>query len=51
MCAYIKMNMSTKEIANILNISDRSIQTSRYRLKKKLNLDPKIDLTTYIQAI
>jgi len=51
MCAYIKMNMSTKEIANILNISDRSIQTSRYRLKKKLNLNPEIDLTTYIQAI
>ena len=51
MCAYIKMNMSTKEIANILNISDRSIQTSRYRLKKKLNLSQEIDLTTYIQAI
>ncbi|MCK5846204.1 MAG: hypothetical protein KAG84_02110 [Bacteroidales bacterium] len=51
MCAYIKMNMSTKEIANLLNISDRSIQTSRYRLKKKLTLDPNNDLITYIQAI
>jgi len=51
MCAYIKMNMSTKEIANILNISDRSIQTNRYRLKKKLNLSPQTDLITYIQAI
>jgi len=51
MCAYIKMNMTTKEIANILNISDRSIQTSRYRLKKKLNLNSEIDLTTYLQAI
>ncbi len=51
MCAYIKMNMTTKEIANILNISDRSIQTSRYRLKKKLGLDSKIDLITYIQAV
>ncbi len=51
MCAYIKMNMSTKEIANILNISDRSIQTSRYRLKKKLSLTPNTDLIAYIQAI
>ena len=51
MCAYIRMNMSTKEIANLLNISDRSIQTSRYRLKKKLNLDPSNDLISYIQAI
>ena len=51
MCAYIKMNMSTKEIANILNISDRSIQTNRYRLKKKLNLSQEIDLITYIQAV
>ena len=51
MCAYIKMNMSTKEIANILNISDRSIQTSRYRLKKKLSLTPNTDLIAYIQAV
>jgi tetratricopeptide (TPR) repeat protein len=50
MCAYIKMNLSTKEIANLLNISDRSIQTNRYRLKKKLKLDPQQNLITYIQS-
>lgn len=38
-CAYIRYNLSTKEIARLLNIGARSVQTSRYRLKKKLNID------------
>ncbi len=50
-CAYIKLNLSTKDIANILNISDRAIQTSRYRIKKKLNLPPEVDLIKFIQSI
>ncbi|RLD43364.1 MAG: hypothetical protein DRI86_10135 [Bacteroidetes bacterium] len=50
-CAYIKLNLSTKDIANILNISNRAIQTSRYRIKKKLNLSPETDFVKYIQGI
>lgn len=50
-CAYIKMNLSTKEIANFLNVSDRAVQTARYRIKKKLNLGPEIDLFKFIQDI
>jgi DNA-binding CsgD family transcriptional regulator len=51
MCAYIKMNLTSKEIANLQNISTRSIQTNRYRLKKKLSLNSKIDLINYIQSL
>ncbi len=51
LCAYIKMNLTTKEIANLLNISDRSIQTNRYRLKKKLGLDTQLNLISYIQSV
>jgi DNA-binding CsgD family transcriptional regulator len=51
LCAYIKMNLTTKEIANLLNISDRSIQTNRYRLKRKLGLDANKSLINYIQAL
>lgn len=50
-CGYIKLHLSTKDIANILNISDRAIQTSRYRIKKKLNLPKDVDLLKYIQNL
>ncbi|MDZ7776779.1 MAG: hypothetical protein U5L09_14830 [Bacteroidales bacterium] len=39
MCAYLRMNLSTKEIALISNISVRGAEISRYRLRKKLELD------------
>ncbi|MEK7253408.1 MAG: FGGY family carbohydrate kinase [Bacteroidota bacterium] len=38
LCAYLKMNLSTKEIASRLNISARGVETSRYRLRKKLGV-------------
>jgi len=48
-CAYIRMNLSTKEIAPLLNISIRGVETSRYRLKRKLNLDNDNSLAPYLQ--
>ncbi len=47
-CAYIKMNLSTKEIAPLMNISLRGVETHRYRLKKKLGLDNESSLTSYL---
>lgn len=47
-CAYIKMNLSTKEIAPLLNISIRGVETQRYRLKNKLKLDSDQSLTDYL---
>lgn len=47
-CAYIKMNLSTKEIAPLLNISIRGVETQRYRLKVKLDLDCDQSLTEYL---
>ncbi|HEY0057628.1 MAG TPA: triple tyrosine motif-containing protein [Flavisolibacter sp.] len=38
LCAYLRMNMSTKEIAKLMNISVRGVEISRYRLRKKLGL-------------
>lgn len=46
--SYIKVNLSSKEIARIMNISPKSVQMSRYRLKKKFNLGPEDDLSEYI---
>lgn len=40
MCVYIKLNLSTKETAELMNISPRSVEMARYRLRKKLGLAP-----------
>lgn len=50
MCAYLKMGLSSKEIAPLLNITVRSVEMSRYRLRKKLNLDHE-NLTTFLQNL
>lgn len=51
LCAYLRLNLSSKEIAPLLNISFRSVEVKRYRLRKKLNLPPKSGLTSYILSL
>lgn len=46
--AYLRMNLSTKEIAQMLNISVRGVEISRYRLRKKLLLDRVQNLQDFI---
>jgi len=46
--AYLRMNLSTKEIAQLLNISVRGVEISRYRLRKKLALDRTRNLQDFI---
>lgn len=48
LCAYLNMNMSTKEIAPLLNISVRGVEVNRYRLRKKMNLDRDINLSDFL---
>jgi tetratricopeptide (TPR) repeat protein len=50
-CAYIKLNISTKEIARLMNISPESVNTHRYRLRKKFNLIEKNSLDDYIHSL
>ncbi|HKK63048.1 MAG TPA: hypothetical protein VJ951_10815, partial [Bacteroidales bacterium] len=49
--AYLRMNISTKEIAPLMNISIRGVEISRYRLRKKLDLDREENLTQYLMDI
>jgi len=51
MCAFLRMNLSSKEIAPLQNISIRSVEISRYRLRKKLNLPHDKNLTDFIMGI
>ncbi|WMN10871.1 triple tyrosine motif-containing protein [Marivirga salinae] len=46
--AYLRMNLSTKEIANLLNISVRGVEIARYRLRKKLELERSDNLQEFI---
>lgn len=46
--AYLRMNLSTKEIAYLMNISIRGVEIARYRLRKKLNLERSENLQEYI---
>lgn len=48
MCAYLKMNLSTKEIAPLLNISVRGVETVRYRIRKKFGLEREESLVDYL---
>lgn len=50
-CAYIKMNLDNYEVANIFNVELKSLQMTRYRLKKKLNLDQEENLREFILMI
>lgn len=49
LCAYLYMELSSKEMAALLNTSVRSIETARYRLRKKLGLDQGQNLTEFIK--
>jgi len=49
--SLLKMNLSSKEIANVLRISETGARKARYRLRKKMILDPKDDLSAVIHSI
>ena len=51
MCAYFKMKMTTKQVAQLFHVYPRSIVISRYRLKKKLHLSEDEDLETFIAEL
>ena len=51
LCAYLKLNLSSKKIASLMNVAITSVEQSRYRLRKKINLDKDINLVNYIQTI
>ena len=48
--AYLKLNLSSKEIASLMNVAITSIEQSRYRLRKKFNLSKEMNLSIYIQS-
>ncbi|MEO7483039.1 MAG: LuxR C-terminal-related transcriptional regulator, partial [Ferruginibacter sp.] len=49
--AYLRMNLSTKEIAQLMNISTRGVEISRYRLRKKLGIATEVNLFEFLLDI
>lgn len=48
LCSYIRLGLSSKEIAGLLNITPKSVEISRVRLRKKLGINTKIRLVNYL---
>lgn len=48
LCAYLRLGLSSKEISGLLNITSKSVEISRIRLRKKLKLSDKTRLTNYL---
>ncbi|MCX6265797.1 MAG: hypothetical protein NTW16_00355, partial [Bacteroidetes bacterium] len=48
LCAYLKLNLSSKEIAPLLNISYRGVETRRFRLRRRLSLDSDNNLVEFV---
>jgi len=50
-CALIKLNFSSKEMARLLGISVESVHTTRYRLRKKMGLERSVNLEDFIASL
>ena len=51
LCAFLRLNLSSKEIAPLLNISVHSVEIKRYRLRKKMNLSRETRIVDYIMTL
>ena len=51
LCAYIKLNQSNQDIASIKNLSLRTVESQRYRLRKKLKIEKTMDLFNYLTRL
>lgn len=51
LCCYLRMGLTSKEIAPLINISSKSVEMARYRLRKKIDLSPEVSLTEYLTSL
>ncbi len=51
LAAYLRMNLTSKDVAQLLNISVRGVEISRYRLRKKLKIERETNLVTFLMDV
>lgn len=50
LCAYLKMNLNSKDIAHLTGTSVRTVETRRYRLRKKLNIPKDVNVLSFLNS-
>ncbi|MBP3202042.1 MAG: hypothetical protein J6M31_00330 [Bacteroidales bacterium] len=50
-CAYLRLNLSTKELADIMGITLKGAEAAKYRLRKKLSLDSSVSISEYLLLV
>jgi ligand-binding sensor domain-containing protein len=50
-CAYLRMNLSSKEMSQLMNVTIKAVEVGRYRLRKKLHLQPETNLYEFLTEI
>ena len=48
LCAYLRLNLTSKEIAQIMNITIKGVELGRHRLRKKLGIQPEVNLVNFL---
>jgi DNA-binding CsgD family transcriptional regulator len=48
LCAYLRLNLTSKEIAQIMNITIKGVELGRHRLRKKLGIQPDVNLVNFL---
>ena len=51
MCAFLRMNMSTKDISELTGLDRRTVDNTRYKIRKKMNLDSKTNLISFLSKL
>lgn len=51
LCSYLRIGLSSKEISGLLNITPKSVEIARVRLRRKLNLETKVRLAHYLELL
>jgi DNA-binding CsgD family transcriptional regulator len=51
LCAYLRMNLNSKEIAPLLSMSVRGVEDLRYRVRKKMGLDTTVNLADFVLSL
>ena len=51
LCSCLKLNLSSKDIASLMNLSVRAVENARYRLRKKLDLDTSDNLNEFLMTL
>ena len=47
-CAFFRLNLSTKDIAHLMNVSGKGVEVARYRIRKKINIPSEKNISEFM---